>query len=34
MFNNQECLILVMISFIHVTFMFDSGVIQLFEIRC
>ena len=34
MFNNQECLILVMISFIHVTLMFDPGVIQLVEIRC
>ena len=34
MFNNQECLILVMISFIHVTLMFDSGVIQSVEIRC
>ena len=34
MFNNQECLKLVMISFIHVTLMFDSGVIQLVKIRC
>ena len=34
MFNNQERLKLVMISFILVTLMFDSGVIQLVKIRC
>ena len=34
MFNNEDRLKLVMISFIHVTLMFDSGVIQLVEIRC
>ena len=34
MFNNQERLKLVMISSILVTLVFDSGVIQLVEIRC
>ena len=34
LFNNQELLQLVIISFISVTLLFDSGVILLGEIRC
>ena len=33
-FNNQELLWLVIISFVLVTLMFDSGGILLGEIRC
>ena len=34
LFNNQELLSLVIISFILVTFRFDSGLILLGEIKC
>ena len=34
LYNNQQLLQLVIISFIFVTLMFDSGVILLGEIRC